>query len=158
MRDLKVARETEVNYKTAKADIWRQVQTDKERYLEMFFSNWFNNNWARPLNEFREPKPYQARKKPTPEELKAQRKADANLRGNALMNMFLSDGETRLKDATGKQIRQELGWFQVIAKYVKPNEIVGRKLTAQQVANLREQTNDITKPPRGRAVELNASA
>lgn len=150
MRDLQTARETQVNYKTAKASIWKTVQSDTNRYLEMFFNNWFNHNWTRSLDEMKkERKPYKARKKPTPEEVKAQRKADANLRGIALMNMFLSDGETRLKDATGKQVRQELGWFQVIAKYVKPNEIVGRKLTAAQLFNLREQTSDITKPPTG---------
>jgi hypothetical protein len=59
--------------------------------------------------------------------------------GLALMNMFLSDGETRLKDATGRQVREEAGWLQLIAKHVRPNEIVGRKLTAEQLFNLKIQ-------------------
>lgn len=145
MQNLTAAKDRDENYKTAKADLWRQVSSEKDRYFEMFFNNWFNNNWAKTRS-----RRYKPRKKLTPEGLRAQRKEDTNLRGIALMNTFLSDGETRLKDATGAQVRQELGWFQVIAKHVKPNEIVGRKLTAEQLYNLKVQTSDITKPPRNR--------
>ena len=132
-RDLFRGRDTGVNYQTLKAQLRDVVNEDKDRYLTMFFNNWFNHNWSRPIPEEsrqqKRPAPYKPRPKPTADELREQRKADANLRGIALMNMFLSDGETRLKDATGAQIRQEIGWLQLIAKYVKPKEIVGRKLT-----------------------------
>jgi hypothetical protein len=137
---LKRAREREANYETAKAEIWETVTANKDKYLEMFFHNWFNLNWTRPLESIARSFEYKAKPKPSPEKIKEQRKLDANLRGITLMNMFLSDGETRLKDATGKQVRQEAGWLQNIAKHVKPNEIVGRKLTAVQIFNLREQT------------------
>lgn len=152
-RDLLQGRENGTNYQTLKTALWRAVKSDPDRHLEMFFANWFNHNWARPLEALVGSRraPRAAKAPPTVAELKAKRKDDANLRGLALMNIFLSDGETRLKDATGKQVRQELGWFQVIAKHVKPNEIVGRKLTAQQLFNLREQTDDIALPPRSRA-------
>lgn len=135
MRDLMTAKNTGENYKSAKDELWETVITDKERYLTMFFNNWFNNNWARG-----EIKPYKPRQKPTPTQVKERRKADANLRGIALMNMFLSDGETRLKDATGQQVRNETGWLQLIAKHVKPHEIVGKKLTAEQLSNLKIQS------------------
>jgi len=59
----------------------------------------------------------------------------------ALMNMLLSDGKTRLKDATGEQVRREAGWLMLVAKHVKPHQIVGRVLTAEQLANLREQAS-----------------
>lgn len=136
IRDLVSAKNSGQNYKTAKDEIWETILLDKERYLTMFFNNWFNNNWAR--TEIT--KTYKPRTKPTPAQVKERRKSDANMRGLALMNMFLSDGETRLKDATGQQIRNEFGWMQLIAKYVKPNEIVGKKLTAQQLFNLKEQS------------------
>ena len=146
MRDLRKSRDNGVNYKTAKATLRKIVDEDPERYLTMFFNNWFNNNWARkpveesaPRRATAQPAAYKPRPKPTASELREQRKADANLRGLALMNMFLSDGETRLKDATGKQVRQESGWLILIAKHVKPTEIVGRKLTAEQLSNLKEQ-------------------
>lgn len=145
MRDLRKSRDGGVNYKTAKAQLRKTVDGDKDRYLTMFFNNWFNNNWARKPIEEHSPRsrvrPYKPRPKPTAEEVRAQRKADANLRGIALMNMFLSDGETRLKDATGAQVKRECGWFQLIAKHVKPNEVVGRKLTAEQLFNLKEQSS-----------------
>jgi len=32
-----------------------------------------------------------------------------------------------------------LGWLKLLCKWVKPKEIVGRKLTAEQLGNLREQ-------------------
>lgn len=134
MRDLITAKNTGDNYKSTKDELWRMVFADKDRYLEMFFHNWFNANWSRS-----EIKPYKPKSKPTPAQTKERRKADANLRGIALMNMFLSDGETRLKDATGHQIRNECGWLQLIAKHVKPNQIVGRVLTAQQLFNLKTQ-------------------
>jgi hypothetical protein len=133
LRDLITAKNTGDNYKTAKDALWKIVCEDRERYLEMFFHNWFNVNWAREI------KPYKPRRKPTATQVKERRKADANLRGIALMNMFLSDGETRLKDATGQQVRNETGWLQLVCKHVKPHEIVGRKLTAQQLFNLKEQ-------------------
>lgn len=136
LRDLITAKNTGDNYKTAKEAVWEIVCQDKERYLEMFFHNWFNANWTREI------KPYKPRLKSTAAQIKERRKSDANLRGLALMNMFLSDGETRLKDATGQQIRNELGWFQLIAKYVKPHEIVGKKLTAEQLYNLKTQAED----------------
>lgn len=141
---LRSGRDQGTNYQTVKAELWEAVEAEPERYLKMFFHNWFNNNWARPVDETdrlrRKPKPYQPRKKQTPEEIREQRKRDANLRGIALMNVFLSDGETRIKDATGTQIRAEGGWFQLIAKHVKPNEIVGKKLTAEQLFNLKVQS------------------
>ena len=136
MRDLMTAKHTGENYKTAKDGLWETVASDKDHYLTMFFNNWFNNNWARSDNI----KPYKPRQKPTPTQVRERRKADANLRGLALMNMFLSDGETRVKDATGQQIRNETGWFQLIAKHVKPHEIVGKKLTAEQLSNLKTQS------------------
>jgi hypothetical protein len=135
-RDLFTAKNTGENYKDAKENLWNMVQADSPRYLEMFFNNWFNNNWARGEVV----KPYKPRKPQTPAQVKERRKSDANLRGLALMNMFLSDGETRLKDATGRQVRAETGWLQLIAKHVKPNEIVGKKLTAEQLANLKIQS------------------
>jgi hypothetical protein len=135
LRDLIDMKKRDQNYKTAKEELWATVKADKEHYLEMFFHNWFNANWAREITI----KPYKPIDRPTSEKVKERRKADANLRGIALMNMFLSDGETRLKDATGAQIRLEHGWLGLIAKHVKPNEIVGRKLTAQQLYNLRIQ-------------------
>lgn len=135
LADLVRAKDAGDNYKSVKDELWATVLTDKDRYLTMFFANWFNNNWARDTAI----KPYKERAKPTPQELKQRRKSDSNLRGIALMNMFLSDGETRLKDATGAQIKLEGGWFLLIAKHVKPTEIVGRKLTAQQLFNLRIQ-------------------
>jgi len=136
LRDLITAKNTGSNYKDAKEECWAKVLVDKDRHLEMFFNNWFNNNWVRETTL----KPYKPRDKQTPEQLKERRKADANLRGIALMNMFLSDGETRLKDATGAQVREESGWLQLIAKHVRPNEIVGRKLTAEQLFNLKIQS------------------
>lgn len=140
LRDLVRGRDREENYKTVKDSIWQEIKADPDRYLKMFFNNWFNNNWARQPIEFKKRAPYQPKKPLSPEQLKEQRKHDANLRGIALMNVFLSDGETRLKDATGQQIRNEIGWMQLIAKHVKPNEIVGKKLTAQQLFNLKEQS------------------
>lgn len=134
LRDLIDAKNNEVNYQTAKDELWEKVAKDKDRYLKMFFHNWFNHNWSRDFQD----KAYKSRRE-TPAQAKERRKEDANLRGLALMNSFLSDGETRLKDATGQQVRNELGWFQLIAKYVKPHEIVGRKLTAQQLYNLKIQ-------------------
>lgn len=147
MLDLYNGKESGTNYKTLKASIWRTVKTDSDRYLEMFFSNWFNNNWSRAvlLAKRRKTKSRKLKKSLTPEQLKEQRRADANLRGIALMNMFLSDGETRLKDATGTQIRGECGWLQLIAKHVKPNEIVGKKLTAEQLFNLKIQSEPIER-------------
>jgi len=136
LRDLITAKNTGSNYKDAKEECWAKVLVDKDRHLEMFFNNWFNANWTRDTTV----KPYKPRNKPGPQQEKERRKSDANLRGLALMNMFLSDGETRLKDATGAQIRQEFGWLQLVAKHVKPNEIVGRKLTAQQLYNLKIQS------------------
>lgn len=141
MRDLITAKNTGENYKTAKDALWEIVTADQERHLKMFFHNWFNHNWAKDHSV----RPYQRRDKPTPEQTKKRRSADSNLRGIALMNMFLSDGETRLKDATGYQIRNEIGWFQLIAKHVKPNEIVGKKLTAQQLYNLKIQSEPKNK-------------
>jgi hypothetical protein len=141
--DLLEARENGVNYQTAKAELWQAVWSDQERHLRMFFNNWFNSNWARQINETngapKPPKSYK-RRKPTAQEQRERRKRDANNRGVTLMNMFLSDGETRLKDATGAQVRGEFGWLKLIAKFVKPTEIVGKKLTAQQLFNLKEQS------------------
>ncbi len=143
-QSLRRGRDQGTNYQTLKAELWRTVEADPDKYLQMFFHNWFNNNWARPIDETNKrrlkPKPYRPKKQQTPEEIREQRKRDANLRGIALMNVFLSDGETRIKDATGAQIRQESGWFQLIAKRVKPNEIVGKKLTAEQLFNLKVQS------------------
>jgi hypothetical protein len=136
LRDLVTAKNTGDNYKSAKDALWLIVSEDKDRYLEMFFHNWFNANWSREIHI----KPYKPQSKPNPAQVRERRKADANLRGLALMNGFLSDGETRVKDATGAQIRQESGWFQLIAKHVKPNEIVGKKLTAEQLFNLKIQS------------------
>ncbi len=142
-QSLRSGRDSGANYQTLKAELWETVEAEPERYLKMFFHNWFNNNWSRPVDETKrssKPKPYKPRKKQTPEETREQRRRDANLRGIALMNVFLSDGETRIKDATGTQIRTEGGWFQLIAKHVKPNEIVGKKLTAGQLFNLKVQS------------------
>ncbi len=141
-QNLRRGRDQGTNYQTLKAQLWKIVDDDPEKYLQMFFHNWFNNNWSKPVDETikREPKPYRPKKQLTPEQIREQRKRDANLRGIALMNVFLSDGETRIKDATGAQIRQENGWFQLIAKHVKPNEIVGKKLTAEQLFNLKIQS------------------
>lgn len=139
MRDLIDAKKAETNYKTAKDELWETVKSDRDRYLKMFFHNWFNHNWSKAI------KPYKPRSKATAEQVKEQRKADTNLRAMALMNTFLSDGETRLKDATGQQVRNEAGWLQLICKFVKPHEIVGRKLTAQQLYNLKIQAEPKTK-------------
>ncbi len=141
MLELKRARESEANYQTVKNELWELVKADHKRYLEMFFHNWFNNNWTKPIESLaRSQKPYKPQQKPTAQQIKDRRKRDANMRGITLMNTFLSDGETRLKDATGAQVRQEVGWLQLIAKHVKPNEIVGKKLTAEQLFNLKIQS------------------
>lgn len=157
-KTLHIGRDRGTNYQTLKADLWRTVEADAEKYLQMFFHNWFNNNWSKPIDleakkhqsrRNKPYKPYQAKKPVTPEELREQRKRDANLRGIALMNVFLSDGETRIKDATGTQIRQETGWLQLIAKHVKPNEIVGKKLTAEQLFNLKIQSEPKDQAAKG---------
>lgn len=135
LRDLLTAKNADENYQTAKQRLWEVVTADAERHLTMFFHNWFNHHWTK---EHPPMKPYSPRARTT-EQVKERRKADANLRGLQLMNMFLLDGETRLKDATGKQIRTEAGWLQLIAKHVKPHETVGRVLTAQQLFNLKIQ-------------------
>jgi hypothetical protein len=140
LRRLVQLRNGDVNYKTAKDDLWKLVATDPDTYLEMFFHNWFNHNWTRDQNAKAFPasapaRPY-TRRKETLSEMRERRKQDANLRGVQLLNGFLPDGETRLKDATGAQIRTVGGWFSLIAKHVKPNEVVGRKLTAEQITNL----------------------
>lgn len=137
--ELRRAREREINYRTAKEELWGIVKSNSDKYLEMFFHNWFNNNWTKPIEELARSQ-YKPRPKPSTDQTKQRRMRDANLRGIALMNMFLSDGETRLKDATGAQIRQEVGWLTLIAKWVKPNEIVGHKLTAEQLFNLKQQS------------------
>ncbi len=148
-QSLRRGRHQGTNYQTLKAELWKTIEANPDKYLQMFFHNWFNNNWARPVDETkkptRKPKPYLPRKQLTGEQLREQRKRDANLRGIALMNVFLSDGETRIKDATGTQIRTETGWFQLIAKQVKPNEIVGKKLTAEQLFNLKVQSEPAEK-------------
>lgn len=140
LRELVRLRNGDVNYKTAKEDLWRRVSQDPDTYLAMFFHNWFNHNWVRDKNSKAFPasapaRPYKQRKE-TIAESRERRKQDANLRGIQLLNCFLPDGETRLKDATGAQVRMVGGWFRLIAKHVKPNEIVGRTLTAEQITNL----------------------
>jgi hypothetical protein len=132
LRGLVADRDAGLPYTDAKAAAWRHVSEDKDRYLDMFFQNWFNANWSRKQYTRREPPP-------KGNELAKQRRQDAQRMGIALMNTFLSDGETRLKDATGRQVRAEAGWLSRIAKFVKPNEIVGKKLTAEQIANLKKQ-------------------
>src|SRR5262245_29282235 len=102
LSDLITAKNTGENYKTAKDELWEIIACDSDRYLKMFFHNWFNHNWSKEHSI----QPYKPREI-SPEKIKERRKADANLRGLALMNSFLSDGETRIKDATGQQIRNE---------------------------------------------------
>ena len=147
LRKLYRLRNQDVNYMTAKRQVREDVDKLPEKALDMFFNNWFNNHWSReesPVQKARleraKSKPYQPRPTLTPEEQKAQRKKDANLFGITLLNNFLPDGETRLKDATHAQLRKYGGFFLLIAKHVKGSETVGRKLTAEQVANLWTQS------------------
>jgi hypothetical protein len=141
LAELITAKEQGDNYKSVKDEMWKKILKDQDRYLQMFFANWFNNHWSRDTKI----KEYKPKTKLTPEQIKERRKSDANLRGIALMNMFLSDGETRVKEATGAQIRLEHGWLGLIAKHVKPTEVVGRVLTAQQLYNLRVQAEPPVK-------------
>ena len=148
LRKLHAARNRDENYQSAKSDLWAIVCDDPERHLKMFFANWFNNNWSRKEPpEYAKPKaptikPYAPRPQKSEADLKAERAVATNRLGMALMNGYLPDGETRLKDATGAQLKKCSGFFALLAKHVRPNQVTGRVLTAEQIANLwnREHT------------------
>ena len=143
MQKLVRAKERGENYQSAKAALWADVEADPEKYLKMFFANWFNNNWTREIPERikRKVEPTYKPYKPRPQSqtgatTKEERIGAANRLGLALMNSYLPDGETRLKDATGSQLKKCAGFFGFLANHVKGSQIAGRVLTAEQIANL----------------------
>lgn len=54
-----------------------------------------------------------------------------------LMEHLLSDGQTRLGDATREQVAKENGWMSKIVQKLKPGEIVGKALTEKQLQEMR---------------------
>lgn len=140
LKDIKLA-DPEISEAEAKEQLWKELQRDAKRYFRLLFDNWFNTNWPQYrtevkdgsiaiLREFRRKKSGGAAKR----KIVAKRIIE-KVAPMVLMSLPMPNGKM-LRDCTGSECSRFGGWFASIAKAIRPNEKVGKKLTEIDLQNL----------------------
>ena len=120
-------------------DAVKEAVFEDWRYLEAIYEYWFTNNYrAFEVHSSDHTVSVMARKRARG--LRAKMRKHLGKRHVAfvhgiLMDMELSSGKL-LRDATFADCKRESGWLLEVAKSGKPNEVVGRHLTEQQLDSL----------------------
>lgn len=142
----------EISEAEAKEFLWSSMKDNKDIF-RLLFDNWFNVNWRRYEPQVKEVVTKKGKKRivgrsvtivrlipKQHQQSKEKRKIIAqkiiqNAAPTILMNLPMPNGKP-LKDCTGNECSKFGGWFGLIAKAIKPKEIVGKHLTETDLQNL----------------------
>lgn len=124
--------------------VWEIIKNEK-RYLPVIFDYWFANNYRRffveeveqystAIMEIKQNRKSTGTNNPSRDEIDAVKQKVRPV----LMDLMLSNNK-QLKTATFGECAQEGGWFREIAKQGRPMEIVGKKLTENDLWNLKKR-------------------
>ena len=122
----------------AQVQMWEVIKSD-EACFQLLFDNWFIANWPFYIREEVGPEQVVVTRLLRQKPRRQQRLAKASI-SVVLLNLPLPDG-TRLQDATFAQCKRAGGWFLLIAKHGKSNQLVRNKLSETDLANLWKRTH-----------------
>ena len=148
-----ILNEPDVSEASAKQQMWEQVK-DSQGIFRLLYDNWFNANWFRYEPEVKEiitevpgkppligksvtviRKRQGATRETTFKRKVVAKKLIMEKSGVILMNLPMPNGKL-LRDCTFAESSKFGGWFVTIAKYGKPTEKIGKKLTETDLQNL----------------------
>ena len=111
---------------------WAEVQTDEECLKVITIDYWFPNNYRSLLTSNKRPRATTGQASKIRSQIKAGIRKEAK---RMLLDFIMPNGKM-LRNCTGRDCAKFGGWMGKIASKIKPGEVVGEKLSEDQVRKL----------------------